>query len=189
MARIAAAFLRRPAPAIIVTIGSGHLIRPGLAHWNAMTKPTPMGVLCVFGAVMMSMIAVYSAVRRGPSDPVTKTAGVLGLVSSAALSFWQSIWGTAICGLVAVALIAAFLGVPAYRRALLWVLAAGASAPVGLYIAWFSLFPILSARLAPHDPWRVRWFELLMDVSASLAIAACLSWSKPAQEKQRPNFR
>jgi hypothetical protein len=92
VARIAAAFLMRPAFAIVVTIVSGHLIRPGLAQWNAMTKVTGMGAFCVVCAVLMSMIAVYSAVRRGPLDPVTKTAGALGLVASAALTLRQSTW-------------------------------------------------------------------------------------------------
>jgi hypothetical protein len=184
VARIAAAFLKRPALAIVVTTVSGHLIRSGLAQWNAMTKVSAVGAFCLVCAVLMSMITVYSGIRRGLLDPVTKTAGALGLIASVALSVWQSMWGTGFCGVVALAFVVALLRARSYRKSLLWILAAGVCAIGGSYVAWWLLYPVI----VQYSGWRIRLFNFAMDVPGTLAIAGCLAWTKPADAKEQPTY-
>lgn len=173
VALTAAALSMRASAGILAAMGAEFLVRWSYGwSWKA---ANPISVSTGFFAVCMmllTLIAVYSAVRRGPIDPVTKAAGSLCFFASTGVFLRLIAWVPLMCGVSIAVIATALLFTAQGRQTLLTILSAGAAVFGTTYVIWL-LLP-----LHPGQPPRPYILFMLFVLMPSVSVAAALSWTR-----------
>ena len=171
----AAALSRRAGIAVLAATAAEVAMRFAyFLSWKGSSRIEGPEAFCAGCMLVLTLVGVYSAVRRGFTDPVTETAGGLWCLSCAAVFLRSIAWVPLPCALSAEVLFLLLLASKRGRVPALGVLAAGAAAVGGMYASWWLLGSLVHA-----DRWIGFIVLLATTVAASVCVAAALSWFRP----------
>jgi hypothetical protein len=178
VALTAFALSMRASAGLLAAMGAEFLVRWSygwsLKAANPISASTGFFVACM---MILTLIAVYSAVRWGLIDPVTKAAGALWFFASAGVFLRQIAWVPLISGASIAAIVIALLCTAQGKQALLTILSAGAAVLGATYVIWLLLSPILDSGQRPHS--YILFMLFLLTPAAS--VAASMSWIRRTQ--------
>lgn len=169
----ASALSRRAGIGVLAAAGAGLLVRR--AYFLTLKASNPIhgiAACCIVSMMLLTLVAAYSAVRRGAVDPVTKTASALCLLASAGAFLRLVAWVPPVCAAAAVLLIVVLLNTTQGRKALLSILLAGSAGLGASYASWRLL--VSFANPVRHSAIAQSGCIVLLP---AVSVAAVLSWS------------
>ena len=160
--------------------------RVAALSWGEGNSITGLAGLFTACMLLFSMIAAYSAVRLGLTDPVTKSAAAISSFSFIAVLFRGITWVPVASGVLTVLFIFALLLFAQGRKALLSILLAGAASFLGLWATW-QLIGVVDPNQEAFGNLRWPLGLLILGLSSAVGIAAALPPSSVGQANSRPS--